>query len=68
MVICITLSFKSERTKKLFLGNICKMPIMSDVIKRVVAKFGDSHSDVCNTASNGFAALVKHSNLCGYCG
>jgi hypothetical protein len=39
------------------------MPIVSEAIAAIVAKFSDSKEDACDTAMNAFIELVKHGNL-----
>lgn len=47
----------------MFSDNISKMPIVSEAIAAIVAKFSDSKEDACDTAMNAFIELVKHGNL-----
>jgi hypothetical protein len=44
------------------------MPVVSEAIDALVAKFDDTDSDVCKAAVNGFIDLAKHSksNLCQF--
>jgi len=55
--------YKRPDRTKLIVDDICERPIMSQAIKDIVAKFGDSDWHVRDTAINGLAELAKHGNL-----
>jgi len=46
-----------------YVGDIYQMPIMPEVIKELVAKFGDLNDHVRKIASDSLLELAKHSTV-----
>lgn len=46
--------------------DICQLPIISEAIQGIVARFTDLHADVRKSAVNVFIELARHSNATYY--